>query len=137
MKQLIVNLFINLLYTFIALLLSLFSIILTISLGAGTSVIGTFLPSNTFGSNVLTGISSAIPSILIAFLTYYFFIKTRFKKTWLVFFYTLPMQLFWLFYFYTSSKNVANIFSQVLNFLIPMIVCVLITIKKYKTVNKF
>lgn len=123
------NILINLLLIFIALLLSLVVIIGTIASGAGIAALSMFGPRDTDVNFMLSVLGTATPTLLVAALTYLIFTRPTFKKTWLILFFSLPMQAFWLYIFSGHSVESINRWLPFSNFLVIAITFILILYK--------
>lgn len=109
---------INIGLVLLALLFALAAILAMIVLGAGTSALSLVAPNGSNLNIMLYTFGSSIPAVFIAVLTYYLFNKTSIKKTWLIFFFSLPILVFWLYMVYTNGIYEYHYWPNALNFLV-------------------
>jgi hypothetical protein len=81
---------------FFALVASFIALFFSITVGAGTSVLGTAATYGTTSSSVLSIIGTSIPMIFISLLTYGVFAHSRIRSIWTCLFFVIPIQIFWM-----------------------------------------
>ncbi len=134
LKSLLKRIFIEAIKGFFALVSAFIALFFSITVGAGTSVLGTAATYGTTSSSVLSIIGTSIPMILISLLTYGVFGLTRIRSIWACLFFVIPIQIFWIY------LSITSIFMELqwtsgINFLVitAALIFVILKLKNEKT----
>ncbi len=132
LKSLLKKIIIEALKGFFALVSAFITLFFSITVGAGTSVLGTAATYGTTLSTVLSIIGTSIPMIFISLLAYGVFAHSRIRSIWTCLFFVIPIQIFWMHLSITSVLLQLKWTSGV-NFLAITIALIFVILRLKKT----